>query len=163
DCGTQMLFEGETGFSDIVASKLIETLAAGRHPILIGPKEFVEQLVTRMPTAEGIDLLSQRPFTQFCSLLLSAEHTVYWNAVSHSLLFRLFNQLPIVLFDRGHLVRNAPALYHRVVGWYYQGWSPPFRDHRQPLTLEMVEEWAEEYRPHAARLVERYSRAQSPD
>jgi hypothetical protein len=162
DCEAQALFEGKA-FVDIVATKLVETLAAGRHPILVGPRAFVGELMPRMPTAEGIDILSQCPFKQFYSLLLSAEHAFYWNVVSHSLLMRFYNQLPIVQFDRGHLIRNAPAIYHRIVGWYYQGWEPPLRNHREPLTLATVEGWAEDYRRQADRLVERYRRAPSPD
>jgi hypothetical protein len=163
DCEIQAVLEGETGFVDVVASKLVEALAAGRHPILIGPRAFIDQLMPRMPTAEGIDILSQCPFTQFYALLLSAEQAFYWNVVSHSLLIRLYNQLPIVQFDHGHLIRTAPAIYDRIVGWYYQGWAPPLRDHHEPLTLDTVEAWTEEYRPHAARLVERYRRAPSPE
>jgi tetratricopeptide (TPR) repeat protein len=162
DCENQAVFEAG-GFPDIVASKLVEALAAGRHPILIGPKAFIDELMPRMPTAEGIDILSHCPFTQFYSLLLSAEHVFYWNVVSHSLLIRLYNQLPIVQFDLGHLVRSAPGIYDRIVGWYYQGWAPPLRDHHEPLTLETVEGWAAEYRQQASRLVERYRRAPSPD
>jgi hypothetical protein len=163
DCDLQMLFEGAAGFADIVARKLVEALAAERHPILIAPPAFLEELMPRLPTAEGIDILPYRPFPQFLSLLLSAEQVFYWNAVSHSLLIRLFNQLPIVLFDRGHLMRNAPAIYDRIVAWYYQGWTPAVRDHRGPLTAETVAGWAAEYRPQAARLVERYRRAPSPE
>jgi Flp pilus assembly protein TadD len=162
DCDIQSTFEGEA-FFDIVASKLVETLAAARHPILIGPKAFVDALVPRMPTAEGIDILSHCPFAQFMSLLLSAEHAFYWNVLSHSLLIRLYNRLPIVAFDRGHLVRSAPAIYDRIVGWYYQGAEPPLRDDREPLTLETVEGWATDYRQQADRLVERYRRAPSPE
>jgi tetratricopeptide (TPR) repeat protein len=163
DCDIQTFFEGETGFTDIVASKLVETLAAGRHPVLIGPRAFIDKLIERMPTAEGIDILSQCPFTQFYSLLLSAEHAFYWNVVSHSLLIRLYNRLPIVLFDRGHLLRTAPAVRDRIVAWYYQGWEPTLRDHRTPLSLGTVEGWAAEYRREAARLVDRFRRAPSPD
>ena len=121
DCDIQVAAEGDAGFVDIVASKLVETRAAGRRPILIGPRAFIDELIQRMPTAEGIDILSYCPFTQFLSLLLSAGQVFYWNVVSHSLLIRLYNQLPIVLFDRGHLIRTAPAIYDRIVGWYYQG------------------------------------------
>ena len=163
DCEMQMLFEGKSAFMDIVAAKLVETLAAGRHPILVAPKEFVEALIERMPTAEGIDAVSHQPFTRFMSLLLAAEHVFYWNAVSHSLLIRLFNQLPVALFDRGHLLRNAPAIHDRLVSWYYQGWEPLLRNHHEPLVSATVEEWAAEYRRHAARLVERYRRAPSPE
>jgi hypothetical protein len=116
-----------------------------------------------MPTAEGIDILSFTPFTRFMSLLLSAEHVFYWNAVSHSLLIRLFNGLPIVQFDRGHLLRLVPAIHGRIMSWYYQGWEPAIRDHREPLTLETVESWAAEYREQAGRLMERFRRAPNPE
>ena len=162
DCDMQALLHGDD-FVDVAACKLVETLAAGRHPILIAPKEFIDKLLLRMPTAEGIDILPYCPFLRYMSLLLSAEQVFYWNAVSHSLLIRLFNQLPIVQFDRGHLVRIAPAIYDRIVGWYYQGWEPPFRDHRELLSLNTVDEWSADYRRQSARLVERFRRAPSPD
>ena len=161
DCEIQELFEREP-FENIVARKLLEARAAGRHPILVGPKAFVDQVMDRMPTAEGIDILSQCPFAQFYALLMSAEHAFYWNVVSHSLLMRFYNQLPIVQFDHGHLIRTAPGIYDRIVRWYYQGWAPPLRNHHEPLTLDTVEGWAAEYRQQAAGLVERYRRAPSP-
>lgn len=164
DYDTQVLFEGsELRFADVVAAKLGETVAAGRHPILVGPKEFIQILSVRLPTGDGIDLLSYCPFHEFVALLLSAEHAFYWNVVSHSLLIRLFNRLPIVLFDRGHLVRTAKPLFDRVVRWYYQGSEPAFRDHREPLTAETVAAWTEPYRNQAAVLSERYRRAPTPD
>jgi hypothetical protein len=162
DCEIQELFEREA-FENIVARKLLEARAAGRHPILIGPRAFVERVIARMPTAEGIDILSQCPFTQFYALLLSAEHAFYWNVVSHSLLIRFYNQLPIVQFDHGHLIRSAPGIYDRIVQWYYQGWAPPLRNHHEPLTVETVEGWATEYRRQAPHLVQRYRRAPAPE
>ncbi|MBI4342460.1 MAG: tetratricopeptide repeat protein [Candidatus Omnitrophica bacterium] len=162
DYATQTLFEGPA-FADIVAAKLVETVAAGRHPILVAPTAFAETVITRIPTAEGIDILSYCSFRQFMSLLLSAEQAFYWNVVSHSLLIRLFNQLPIVLFDRGHLGRNIAGLYDRVVRWYYQGCEPAFHNHRQPLTLETVSSWAEAYRREAKRMGERFRRAPTPE
>ena len=116
-----------------------------------------------MPSADGIDMLSHCPFNRYMALLLSAEHAFYWNAVSHSLLIRLFNQLPVALFDRGHLLRTAPSIHDRIVSWYYQGVEPPIRNHREPLTLETVEGWVAEYRPEAARVVDRFRRAPSPE
>jgi tetratricopeptide (TPR) repeat protein len=161
DCEIQELFEREA-FENVVARKLLEARAAGRHPILVGPRAFVDQVMDRMPTAEGIDILSQIPFVQFYALLLSAEHAFYWNVVSHSLLIRFYNQLPIVQFDHGHLIRTARGIYDRIVRWYYQGWAPPLRNHHETLTLETVEGWAADYRQQAAGLVEGYRRAPSP-
>ncbi|HMC56779.1 MAG TPA: tetratricopeptide repeat protein [Gemmatimonadaceae bacterium] len=163
DCGVQMLFEGEAGFADIVARKLVEARAAGRHPILIAPADFIARLMPRMPTADGIDILPHCPFTRFMSLLVSAEQVFYWNLVSHSLLIRLYNQQPVVSFDRGHLVRNAPGIQDRLVAWYYQGWEPPVRDQREPLTVDTVERWVADYRHHAGRLVQRFRRAGAPE
>jgi hypothetical protein len=116
-----------------------------------------------MPTAEGIDILSHRPFNQFMSLLLAAEQVFYWNAVSHSLLIRFFNRLPIVLFDRGHLVRNAPAMYPRVVRWYYQGLEPTLRSHHDRLTAQAVQGWAADFRRQAGRVADQYRLAPSPE
>lgn len=162
DLDTQMMFEGAEGFADIVAEKLMETLAAGRHPILIGPNELLGLLAGRLPATEGIDMQPYCSFHQLMSLLLSAEYAFYWNVLSHSILIRLFNKLPVVVFDRGHLLRNVTAMYDRVVGWYYQGWEPPLTHHRQPLTPAAVSARAEPYRQAADRMVERFRRAPTP-
>jgi len=109
-----------------------------------------------------VDILSFCPFDRLISLLLSAEYAFYWNIVSHSILIRLFNRLPVILFDRGHLVRNVTAMHDRVVQWYYQGWEPEFRDHCEPLTLETVSAWVGDYRAEAARICEGFRRAPTP-
>lgn len=161
DYETQMMFAGRK-FADIVAGNLVDALAAGRHPILIAPDELVQSVISRMPTVEGVDILSFCPFNRLISLLLSAEYAFYWNIVSHSILIRLFNKLPVILFDRGHLVRNVTPMYDRVVQWYYQGWEPEFRDHREPLTLDTVSAWSEDYRSAADRICEGFRRAPTP-
>lgn len=163
DYEAQQLFETLPGFIDLVVEKLLETLAAGRHPILIAPSEMIAALGCRLPTTQGMDLVAHCSFNQFTSLLLGAEHAFYWNVLSHSLLIRLFNNLPNVVFDRGHLIRNVPAVYPRVIQWYYQGWEPPLIDHRQALTLESVAAWTEPYRQNAQRLGERFRRAPTPE
>lgn len=163
DYEAQLLHQKPTVFVDIVIDKLLDALVAGRRPILIGPTELVQALGHRLPTAEGIDTLTYCPFTQFMSLLLSAEYAFYWNVLSHSLLIRLFNRLPTIVFDRGHLVRNVPAMYDRVVRWYYQGREPEFFDHRRSLTREAVAAAAQPYRRHADEILERFRRAPTPE
>ena len=161
DYETQLRFEGSR-FFDILASKLVDTLAVGRHPILIAPDEVVRRVISRMPTVDGVDIISFCPFRRLMSLLLSAEYSFYWNAVSHTILIRLFNRRPVILFDRGHLIRNMPAIYERVVKWYYQGWEPKFGDHREVLTLATTSEWTSGYRLAADRIVEGFRRAPAP-
>jgi tetratricopeptide (TPR) repeat protein len=163
DMETQVMFETGAGFADIVARKLMETLWAERHAILVGPGELAELLVNRMPTTERIDLEPYCPFDRLMSLLLSAEYAFYWNVLSHTILIRLFNKLPVVVFDRGHLVRNVPAIYDRVIDWYYQGWEPPLLDHRQTLTLDRLSAYAAPYRREADRMCDRFRRAPTPE
>jgi tetratricopeptide (TPR) repeat protein len=162
DYEAQVLFETPLVFIDLVAEKLAQTLAAGRHPILIGPNDMIDALGHRFSTADGVDTLAYCSFSQFMSLVLSAEHAFYWNVLSHSLLIRLFNKLPTIIFDRGHLVRNVPAMYERVVQWYYQGWQPTLVDHNQALTLDTVSAWAAPYLRNADRIREGFQRARSP-
>lgn len=162
DFETQRMFVGAR-FADIVARMMTDALAAGRHPVMIAPDEFVASVTARMPTVEGVDILSFCPFNRMISLLLAAEHAFYWNIVSHSILVRLFNGRPVVLFDHGHLVRNIPAMKERVVDWYYQGREPVFRDHEEPLTVETVAAWTAEERVSGPEVVARFRRAQSPE
>ena len=163
DFHTQTTFESHAEFAAIVVAKLVEAREAGRHPILIGPGELVETLIHRMPRADGVDVLRYCSFRRLISLLLTAEYAFYWNAVSHSLLIRLFNRLPVILFDKGHLVRNVRPMYRRVVDWYYQGWEPKFLDHRRPLALEVLEEHAADYRRAADRILQGFRRAMAPE
>lgn len=161
DYEAQVLVEG-LEFIDLVADRIVDVLTADRHPILIGPRELIDALADRLPTAEGVDLLYYCPFRQFVALSLSAEHAFYWNVLSHSILIRLFNGLPNVVFDKGHLIRNVNAVHERVVKWYYQGWETPFADQRAALSLESVEAGTETFRAEAERMQRRFARAPSP-
>ncbi len=163
DYETQTMFESPKRFADIVAGKFVEAVAQGRHPILVGPNDFLDLLAPRLPTTRGIDLLSYCPFNRMISLLLSAEYAFYWNVVSHSILIRLYNRLPVVLFDRGHLVRNVTAMYDRVVQWYYRGIEPTYFDHREPLSLEALAAWAEAQQEEAGRILSGFRAAPTPD
>jgi hypothetical protein len=163
DFHTQTTFEGHAEFAAIVVAKLVEAREAGRHPILIGPGELVETVIHRMPRADGVDVLRYCSFRRLISLLLTAEYAFYWNVVSHSILIRLFNRLPVILFDEGHLVRNVKPMYRRVVDWYYQGWEPKFLDHRRPLAVEALAEHTADYRRAADRILERFRMAPAPE
>jgi tetratricopeptide (TPR) repeat protein len=161
DYEAQVLVEG-LAFIDLVADRIIDALAAGRHPIMIGPRELIDSLGDRLPTAEGVDLLHYCPFRQLVALSLSAEYAFYWNVLSHSILIRLFNGRPNVVFDQGHLIRNVNAVHERVVNWYYQGWETPFTDQEAPMTLESVEDGCRSFREAAGDLQDRFARAPSP-
>jgi hypothetical protein len=162
DYETQYVEETQAVFVDLVIGKLRQTLQAGRRAVFVGPKDLIQSLKARMPAEEGITLLSFCSFKRFTALLLDAEYAFYWNVVSHSILMRLFNQLPVFLFDRGHLVRNVKPMYERVIAWYYQGWEPIYLDHREPLAPETLAGLAARFREAAGGICQGFRRAPAP-
>lgn len=163
DLETQLMFEAVRGFTEIVARLLRQAIALGRRPIFLGPRKFIRELAHEMRGHEGAELLSFCSFTRIASLLLAAEHAFYWNSVSHSILLRSFNGLPVILFDRGHLVRNVEPIYERVIQWYYQGVQPIYMDHCQALTLQGLEAATADFRLSAGRMRQAFQRADEPN
>jgi hypothetical protein len=161
DLDTQLLHEGE-GFTDLVTNRMLDAVAAGRRALLLGPEELLQAAATRSPAREDFEFLPFCSFGDLAALVLAAECAFYWNAVSHSILLRLWNGLPVVLFDRGHLLRNLPALSARITRRTYQGVEPPYADHRAPLHLEAVTEWAAAARADASRRVPKLRAAPTP-
>jgi tetratricopeptide (TPR) repeat protein len=163
DFEAQMMFEAVRGFTEIVARLLQQAIALGRRPIFVAPEKFIRALAREMRGHEGAELLSFCAFTRLSSLLLTAEYAFYWNSVSHSILLRSFNGLPVILFDRGHLVRNVEAIYDRIVKWYYQGVQPIYMDHCQPLTLEGLNAATVDFRRSAGQMNSDFQRAPDPE
>lgn len=167
DFQTQVMFLGAARFAAIVAQLLTRAAELGRHAMLLGPDELRDLLkreLSKQPPArrERIHLLSFCSFRRAMSLLLTAEYCFYWNVVSHTILMQLSNGRPVILFDRGHLVRALPALYERVIAWYYQGWEPPYLDHEASLSLAALTDATASHARHREGLMARFRRAPSP-
>jgi hypothetical protein len=162
DFQTQVMFHGPVRFAALVARLLTQTTELGRQAVLLGPEPLCELLKPMLPKTEQLQLLSFCSFRRVMSLLLTAEHCFYWNVVSHTLLMQLANGRPAILFDRGHLVRAVPALYPRVIAWYYQGWPPPYLDPEAELSLAAVAEAMSSHALCPDELLARYRRAPSP-
>jgi hypothetical protein len=162
DYQIQMMFMGNIEFARVVASLLTQTVQLDRHAIFAGPAELLDLLKPALADNERIHLLTFCSFPRFMSLLLSAEYSFYWNVVSHTILMQLWNGRPVVLFNRGHLARSVPALYERVIAWYYQGWEPPYLDHNAALSLSALEEAVAPHAQHRNQIMARFRRAQSP-
>ncbi|HJP03281.1 MAG TPA: hypothetical protein QF764_16075 [Planctomycetota bacterium] len=161
DLDTQTLFEGPR-FVDLVAGRMLDALAAGRRALLVGPDELLDEVAKRSPAREGLEFLPFCSFENLAALVLAAECAFYWNAVSHSILLRLLNGAPVVLFDRGHLLRNIPDLGERISSRTYQGIEPPHADHRDPLLLQAVSAWSADARAEADRRLQGFRAAPSP-
>ena len=169
DYEVQTMFHGKDRYVDLVVEKLEQALRADRHPVFIGPYDCVQALIHHMASAggrcelEGVTLMTFCPFKHFSALVLSAEYVFYWNMLSHSMFLRLFNGLPVFLFDRGHLVRNVTPLHERIVDWYYQGWDPIYLDQEQALRPEHLKVSASRYREAAIDVNTRMRRSPAPE
>jgi len=169
DYELQTIFHGRPWFINLLAAKIEETVEAGRHPVFIGPYDCVQAVAARLASAagpstkHGVTLMTFCSFARYCALQLSAEYVFYWNALSHSMFLRLFNERPVFLFDKGHLVRNVIPLYERIVQWYYQGWDPIFIDQDQPLVADALAPLADAYREGARSIGPFLRRAPAPE
>jgi hypothetical protein len=163
DFQTQAMFLGVVGFAEVVASLLAQTAALGRHAIFLGPTALVDVLTPMVPANERVHLLTFSSFRRVMSLLLTAECCFYWNAVSHTILMQLWNGRPVILFDRGHLARAVPAIYDRVIAWYYQGWEPPYLDQHATLSVAALQEALARHAERRTEIMARFRRAPSPE
>ena len=161
DYEIQRILVGQEAFLDQTAAKLGAAAAAGRRAVFVGPKECVQALRERVGEAP-VELLTFCAFGRFTALLLGAEYAFYWNAVSHSILFRLLNGLPVFLFDRGHLARGVRSIYPRIVDWYYQGWEPIYLDPGAPLRADELRGRAGDYRAAADGISRHLRRSPTP-
>jgi len=162
DYQTQAMFLGSMEFAKVVANLLTQTAQLGRHAIFLGPSQFIDLVKLVLPADDHIHLLPFCSFRHAMSLLLTAEYSYYWNIVSHSILLQLWNGRPVILFDRGHLVRAMPAIYERVIAWYYQGWEPPYLDPNEHLSFAALEEAVAPHAQLRMELMARFRRAPSP-
>jgi hypothetical protein len=162
DWEMQATFMGPEEFAKTVASLLTQTSQLGRHAILLGPAELLNMVAPALAGHERIHLLSFCSFRCAMSLLLSAEYSFYWNVVSHSILMQLWNGRPVILFNRGHLARSIPAIYERVIAWYYQGWEPPYIDQNARLSPGVLENAAASHAQSRKQMIARFRRAPSP-
>ncbi len=140
DLDTQLLHAGAE-FPALVTARMVDAVAAGRRALLVGPDALLDAVAACSPLREDLELLPFCSFEDLAALTLAAECAFYWNALSHSILLRLWNGLPVVLFDRGHLIRNLPALEQRIERRMWQGIAPPYANPREAVGVEEVEAW----------------------
>ena len=161
DFHCQRALFGLSGFTRLVANLLQRTLDAGRHPTLIAPRSIVEILSDFF--YDKADLLPFCPFAEFESRLLGAEYVFFWNAFSYSMLPRLANQLPMFVFDRGHLARTIEPFYQVALSAHFAGWVPAYLDQSQPLDPRTLADLAERQRLGTRAIRERWQSSPTPD
>ena len=146
----QTQLHGGAAFAELVGQKLMQTIEAGRRPVLLAPAAFVHAVSARLAGCDDIDIRSYCSYEQFAPLLSQAEYAFYWNVASFSIAQRLLNAQPFFVFDRGHLVRQVDSrFYDRLIQWFYQGREPLYIDQRVALTADGLAAIAGDYRASA--------------
>lgn len=139
DYQMQTMHVGIPEFIGNIARLLRQTRDLGRDAVFSGPDDVLHGLAEVLgDDMDGIHLCRFSSFSHFMTLLLASEYSFYWNIVSHSILIQLMNDRTVVLFDKGHLLRSAPALEPRIRNWYYQGDVQPYLDQNAPLSLDSL-------------------------
>jgi len=161
DLECQHRLVGRRKFRGKVLRLLWHALAAGRRPTLIAPASILDGLSSKVP--DLVELLSSCPLAEFEERLLEAEYVFYWNAFSFSQLSRLANELPVFLFDRGHLARTVKPYYEMARSCHYGAWEPPYLDQTHPFDLRELAELAARQKPAMRMIRERWQSSPTPD
>jgi len=161
DIDWRMQVERDGDFPAVLAQRLGEACALGRHPVLVAPAPLVEAVRARLGAVEAT-LLAQAPYSEFMRHLMSAEYALYWNYFSFSLMHRVLAGLPVLWFAEGHMMSILPSLRDAGLRLFYDGWTPPLLDLAQPLRIEHVAPAAEEAHTHFVSIARRLRECGSP-
>lgn len=134
DYQLQCALYGRLAFEGMLFEKIQQTLGAHRQPVLLAPTEACQALRGRL----GGDtvLLPFCGYEQFRALLITAEHVIYWNVMSNSVLVRIINGGSVFFMDEGHLARYIPSLVGMAMKSYFANAPLPMLDPKQVLTTD---------------------------
>ncbi|MBI4342469.1 MAG: hypothetical protein HY599_03770 [Candidatus Omnitrophica bacterium] len=161
DLRFQVVLRGQEKFIEFVRDLLRRAAEAERHTTLVAPPWLADRLMNALP--DSVELLPFCPLAEFEQRLLDAEYAFYWNAFSFSHVARVANELPIFLFDRGHLARTIKPYYEVARSWLYGGWEPTYLDPTQVVSREVLADLARAQKPALRALRERWQALPTPD
>lgn len=154
---------GMRAFVEIVAAKIRETLACGKHATFIGPAAIIDELSRHFPRDSGVSLLARCAFEDFEQRLLDAEIVFYWQIFSTSAFLRLWNGLPVFFFDQGHSSRFSKPMHEAGLKYYFIGASPIYLDIEKPLDAAALMQLSGGFRASAEDSRQRLAHLPTPD
>jgi hypothetical protein len=161
DYGHQAAALGRAAFEGLLLDHLDNAIRQGRQPVLIAPSACIDALKASGRASEGATLLSFCRHDVFRKHLLGAEHALYWNVFSNSILARVMNRLPVFFLARGHMAHAMPRLYEAGLRHYYPGCELPFLDPKKAPTADDLTRAADAQHAGFAGALRRF--AESPD
>lgn len=149
-------------FLELLARRLQEAAAAGRHPVAIVPPAIVAPLQRLLPGNAGVEVVGRIPFQRYMQVLLEAECAFFWNYLSFSIIHRVIQHRPVLFFDRGHMVELLPDNGAKAMDAFYLGWQPPLLDLGAPLEPRQLESLQTETRERFQRMDARLRECPTP-
>jgi hypothetical protein len=153
---------GMKGFVAIVARKIREAAANGRHTTFIGPAAIIAELAPLFAGEPDVTLLATCAFDEFERRLLDAEVAFYWQIFSTSAFLRLWQGLPVFFFDPGHSSRFSKPMHEAGLKYYFMGGAPIYLDIDKPLDAAALAPMGAVFHESAAESRRRLARLPTP-
>jgi len=134
---------GADGALQLISSRIADAGRNGRTAVLVAPQHCIQGLERSGMQNTGVCwLFSHCGFELFRAFMWCAEYVFSWNALSFSVLERVYNGRAVFFFDRGHFHDLLPSLHQHVAARWYRGCELPLLDPRQPLDSSRLDaEW----------------------
>ena len=149
-------------FEELLARRLAEAADAGRAVQVIAPDGLRERLQARLREHRDITVRGRADYAEYISLLMSADCAFFWNWLSFSIIHRVIQGLPVLFFDRGHMMRILPREGATALETFYLGWRPPLLDMGHPLSTDRISELCEETVARFRRITRHMERCRKP-
>ena len=138
DHAVQVARMGRARFETMLVQRLADAVRASRQPVLIAPTACVDALKRNHTEIAGLVALPFCRQDDFANLVRDAEQAFYWNMLSHSVLARLANRMPVCFFDAGHLSHVVPALLPLAIASFFAGVCPTMHSPLDALDAEQL-------------------------
>lgn len=124
---------GADGALQAISGRIADAGSHGRNAVLVAPQHCIQGLERNGMRKAGVWLFNHCGFELFRAFMWCAEFVFSWNALSFSVLERIYNGRAVFFFDRGHFHDLLPSLHEHVRARWYHGNELPLLDPRQPL------------------------------
>ena len=145
-----------------ISRRLSEALEQfGKQVVLIAPKDVAASLNPQVTSHPKFQCHASLPHQEFTELISQAGKAFYWNAISQSILLRVYQGAETHFFDHGHLRSLLPQSWTFVNKYYYRGIPPDLL--KGPLSSEALENSADQCSASFEALLAKLRECPTPD
>ncbi|MCG6870718.1 MAG: hypothetical protein LJE84_00350 [Gammaproteobacteria bacterium] len=128
----QRLEKNASELFENLCMRVREGLLAGRHVHMVAPERLASALNAVFRRIDGFSCDAFCTFSRFHQLMMAAELVFSWHQFAFSLTHRYRHGLPVIFFDRGHMI-ELPGLHERIQRHFFAGCQILFAPYTRPL------------------------------